>query len=448
MKPLFIPADEQNILINQLTEKYIRRFFTPGKKFIKGPEILHFCDNQQINKFIFFQLHQNWNKYQSGLVHPHYDFAHEEVRKALNSFLSVLSAHIQISEQDFRPFVEKALFNCISLLLSPEETFDSFYFANKDSVGLVLMERNATHFAYFDFIIQGIILFHQNQHMPLVRKSVFLEKFAKAEDLAAKKGQSLETYRRELFRRLADKDLFEIARTADGSIPMPELPPGPNREEAIIPLSESSFQVEEAIQEKVNTSPVHESPSQFVQDEETLVQPDSDSEETLKASSQASAQVETEQIQSTTTAEGVTAPEAPISKESSTLQLGETEKPSASSEEVEIPKVENAEEEKPQTLADLFQQKTSESQPSNAKRGPISLDNIPIHKQFQFSQKIFLGNNVQFRAFVQEINTTHSWEQADKLLKEKVIQPNNLKEEDSLLQEFIQIVRNRYDTED
>jgi hypothetical protein len=447
MKPLFIPAEEQNILINQLTEKYIRRFFSPGKKFIKGPEILHFCDNQQINKFIFFQLHQNWNKYQSGLMHPHYDFAHEEVRKALNSFLSVLSAHIQISEQDFRPFVEKAIFNCISLLLSPEETFDSFYFANKDSVGLVLMERNATHFAYFDFIIQGIILFHQNQHMPLVRKSVFLEKFAKAEDLATKKGQSLETYRRELFRRLADKDLFEIARTADGSIPMPELPPGPNREEGIIPLSESAFQVEEAILEELKESSSQEAPSQFVKEEEKTEQVEEKPEEMTSAPSENLVVEKLENEQVTTTGNISDKQSSPASESSNNLNLENTEKTSAFFIEVETPKMEEVEEEKPQTLADLFQQKTSETQPSNGKRGPISLDNIPIHKQFQFSQKIFLGNNVQFRAFVQEINTTHSWEQADKLLNQKVIQPNNLKEDDSLLQEFIQIVRNRYDTE-
>ena len=397
MKPLFIPAEEQNILINQLTEKYIRRFFTAGKKFIKGPEILHFCDNQQINKFIFFQLHQNWNKYQSGLAHPHYDFQHEEVRKALNNFLSVLSAHIQISEQDFRPFVEKAVFNCISLILSPEETFDSFYFANKDSVGLVLMEKNAAHFAYFDFIIQGIILFHQNQHMPLVRKTVFLEKFEKAETLATKKGQSLETYRRELFRRLTEKDLFEIARTADGSIPMPELPPGPNREESVIPVYSDAFNLEETIQEELVDLPETKADPLILQETEE------DSEDNI------SSPVEPEME-----APIAETPEATESLESVNEVVSENINPniedslpesSASAEPGSEPELEEG---KPKTLADLFQQKSTPQPGSKSNTGHISLDNIPIHKQFQFSQKIFLGNNVQFRAFVQEINTTHS----------------------------------------
>lgn len=436
MKPLFIPAEEQNILINQLTEKYIRRFFTAGKKSIKGPEILHFCDNQQINKFIFFQLHQNWNKYQSGLVHPHYDFQHEEVRKALNSFLSVLSAHIQISEQDFRPFVEKAVFNCISLILSPEETFDSFYFANKDSVGLVLMEKNAAHFAYFDFIIQGIILFHQNQHMPLVRKSVFLEKFEKAETLATQKGQSLETYRRELFRRLTEKDLFEIARTADGSIPMPELPPGPNREESIIPVYNDAFNLEASIQEELVDSPVAETDALILEEtaEETLV----------NTSSPLEPEKESPITETTDTSDSLE------SLESVNERISENINPKIEASHPENPTQAESgsepvpEEETPITLADLFQQKSNPQ--SNANTGHISLDNIPIHKQFQFSQKIFLGNNVQFRAFVQEINTTHSWEHANKLLQEKIILPNNLKEDDSILQEFIQIVRNRYES--
>lgn len=444
MKPLFIPAEEQNILINQLTEKYIRRFFAAGKKFIKGPEILHFCDNQQINKFIFFQLHQNWNKYQAGLVHPHYDFQHEEVRKALNNFLSVLSAHIQISEQDFRPFVEKAVFNCISLILSPEETFDSFYFANKDSVGLVLMEKNAAHFAYFDFIIQGIILFHQNQHMPLVRKAVFFEKFGKAESLATKKGQSLETYRRELFRRLTEKDLFEIARTADGSIPMPELPPGPNREESIIPVYNDAFNLEATIQEELVDTPDTETDSQRLEEnfeEIALNTPAEKDPETETPVAEPQEILDNNEPQ-----ESLETVDEPVS-EITNPQFEAVQDDNPAQEEPDVSKPAPSEDEKPKTLADLFQQKSNPQPKSNANTGPISLDNIPIHKQFQFSQKIFLGNNVQFRAFVQEINTTHSWEQANNLLQDKVIVPNNLKEEDAILQEFIQIIRNRYESE-
>lgn len=447
MKPLFIPTEEQNILINRITEKYIRLFFANGKKMIKGPEILHFCDNPQINKFIFFQLHQNWNKYQNGLAHPHYDFQHEEVKKALTNFLSVLSAHIQISEQNFRPFVEKAVFNCISLILAPEDTFESFYFGNKDSVSLVLMEKNASHFAYFDFIIQGIILHHQNQHMPLVRKNVFLEKFEKAELLAAQKGQSLENYRRELFRRLTEKDLFEMARAADGTIPVPELPPGHSRSEEIIPVEAGDFSLQndesptpsatepentaspvsladaESAEPEIQAAPVSEAGSTIAEETAGLTtesQPEAVDSETPKAGNEIH-KAEEPEVQEAERAERETVESA----------IPEPVQPAASTSE-----------EKPKTLADLFQQ-NSGSRPE-VRATHISLDNIPIHKQFQFSQKIFLGNNVLFRAFVQDINGADTLENALKLLQDRVIIPNKLKEDDALLLEFIQIIRNRY----
>lgn len=449
MKALFIPTEEQNILINRVTEKYIRLFFANGKKMIKGPEILHFCDNPQINKFIFFQLHQNWNKYQNGLAHPHYDFQHEEVKKALSNFLSVLSVHIQISEQNFRPFVEKAVFNCISLLLSPEDTFESFYFGNKDSVSLVLMEKNASHFAYFDFILQGIILHHQNQHMPLVRKNVFLEKFEKAEMLAAQKGQSLENYRRELFRRLTEKDLFEMARAADGTIPVPELPPGHSRSEEIIPVESEEFSLQNDEQtapstpEPENTaSPVSladsENPEPEIQEAPVSGEGRTAAEEPGSLSS--ATERETLEAEAPTAATETPAPEA-VEVPATEVEVAEKE-----SEEPEIQEPVQAaaspSEEKPKTLADLFQQNNS-SRPE-VRATHISLDNIPIHKQFQFSQKIFLGNNVLFRAFVQDINGADTLENALKLLQERVITPNKLKEDDALLLEFIQIIRNRY----
>jgi hypothetical protein len=445
MKPLFIAAEEQNILINQLTEKYMRLFFSGNKKVIKGPEILHFCDNSQINKFIFFQLHQNWNKYQSSLQHPHYDFQHEEVRKALSNFLSVVSAHISIREQDFRPFVEKAVFNCISLLLSPEETFDSFYFAAKDNVGLVLMEKNATHFSYFDFILQGIILYHQQQHMPLVRKAVFLEKFAKAEELAARKGQSLETYRRELFKRLTDKDLFEVARTADGSIPMPELPPGSGREEGVIPIiSDAEFTVSDEIQEELvlQETTLEAEPATPLSDTDHLPSASDFVVQTPEPEANPEPEIPVTQASEPEAVENVPfMPQEEIpSPQAETPVADHSSENTAEIEAQDIPPTDQPE--KPKTLADLFQQNATP--PAPARTTHISLDNIPIHKQFQFSQKIFLGNNVQFRSFVQEVNTLDTMEKANRLLEDTVIKPNNLKLEEPLLQEFIQILQNRY----
>src|SRR5690606_1011016 len=98
------------------------------------------------------------------------------------------------NEAQFRVYVEKAVFNTLSLLLNPEETFSGFYFSTKEGINLSILEKNVSYFHYFDFILQGIILYHQQNTMPLVRKRIFVEKFAKAEEIAIKKGRSLEAY--------------------------------------------------------------------------------------------------------------------------------------------------------------------------------------------------------------------------------------------------------------
>jgi len=461
MKPLYIPAEEQNILINQLTENYIRRFFSSGKKHIIGPEILHFCDNQQVNRFIFFQLHQDWNKYQADLVHPAYNFQHEEVKKALQTFLNILSAHILISERDFRPFVEKAVFNTLSLLLNPEDTFSGFYFSAKEGINLSLLEKNASYFSYFDFILQGIIVFHKQNNMPLVRKRIFIEKFQKAEIIAGKKGKSLENYRRELFQKFTGNDLFEIARTADGTIPVPELPAGKEQgseamatfsgeqnimssitQEIASPEISEDIKVSEPETEASNDSPEIEASINIP--EETEKKEANFFDSTLQNHIEPLFSEITEHsspvVENGENREERVDADLPETIEAHSTTIDATAETGSNHPATES-KQQNTSEKKP-TLADTFQKKTKQN--LNLKSNPIRLDTIPIHKQFQFSQKVFLGNNIMFREFLLEINKIESLEEAQKQVNEKVIIPNRLQEDDPLLLEFLELIENRY----
>jgi len=446
MKPLFIQAEEQNVLVHQITETLIRRFFISGKKYITGPELLHFCDNPQVNRFIFFQLHQEWNKYQAGLRHPAYNFDHEEVKKAMQTYLNILSAHILMTESQFRVYVEKAVFNTLSLLLNPEDTFSGFYFSTKEGINLSILEKNVSYFHYFDFILQGIILYHQQNTMPLVRKRIFMEKFIKAEEIAVKKGRSLEAYRRDMFRKLTGKDLFEIARTADGSIPIAELASGSERQSASpIPfrpldeISETLLPVEEA----AVAQDVRDAESQASEIQEAIAAEIASMEasELDKETIQQAYDTEQKEIEAIVDSQ---TPEAPILSENlppaempafenhtiETETPASTESPQSSSDS-----------EKKKTLADLFQQNSS-AQYMGVK--PMDLDTIPIHKQFQFSQKIFKGNSVLFREFIQALSKTQDQKEVHALLQNMVIIPHQVNETDELYQEFYGLVMQPY----
>lgn len=443
MKPLFIPAEEQKVLVHQITETLIRRFFISGKKYISGPELLHFCDNPQVNRFIFFQLHQEWGKYQAGLRHPAYNFDHEEVKKAMNTFLNILSAHILMNETQFRVYVEKAVFNTLSLLLNPEETFTGFYFSTKEGINLSILEKNVTYFHYFDFILQGIILYHQQNTMPLVRKRIFLEKFMKAEEIAIKKGKSLEVYRRDMFHKLTGKDLFEVARTADGSIPIPELGAGTESKSSTpVPFSQSEENIVEE-EQVIELSSQPESPEAEIQEE--------------IASEIASSELSEQELESTDLSTETDAEANPEESEISVSQPEpEVHAPALVTEPTSTPSMvsptekDSTEEQKPEsgtdkktTLADLFQQNAGT--PIKGIKVKMDLDTIPIHKQFQFSQKIFKGNSVLFREFIQSLSKVSSKEEAEALLQSQVIQPNQVNQEDELFVEFYTLVMQGYE---
>jgi hypothetical protein len=450
MKPLFIQAEEQNVLVHQITETLIRRFFISGKKYITGPELLHFCENPQVNRFIFFQLHQEWNKYQAGLRHPAYNFDHEEVKKAMQTYLNILSAHILMTETQFRVYVEKAVFNTLSLLLNPEDTFSGFYFSTKEGINLSILEKNVSYFHYFDFILQGIILYHQQNTMPLVRKRIFMEKFIKAEEIAVKKGRSLEAYRRDMFRKLTGKDLFEIARTADGSIPIAELASGSERQSAspipfrpIDEISETPLPIEEA-QVEEESSDIESQASEIQEaiaaeiaamevselDKKTIQQAYDAEQKAIEVAAEAFADSNTPEIPL------VAQPPAPAETPIIGNDTLEPETP-ARAESPQTPQ----DSEKKKTLADLFQQNNS-AQYKSAK--PMDLDTIPIHKQFQFSQKIFKGNSVLFREFIQALSKTQDQKEVQALLQNMVIIPHQVNETDELYQEFYGLVMQPY----
>lgn len=74
----------------------------------------------------------------------------------------------------------------------------------------------------------------------------------------------------------------------------------------------------------------------------------------------------------------------------------------------------------------------------------IKLDEIPIHKQYQYVQKVFEGNNVRFRIIVDKINNSKDKTEVEDILNKFVLSNNNLDHNDSAVGEFITLLRNRF----
>lgn len=118
----------------------------------------------------------------------------------------------------------------------------------------------------------------------------------------------------------------------------------------------------------------------------------------------------------------------------------------ATPEETDSSSVLDKIQEKSQTVADKFAEQTRARKLHESINGnqKIKLDEIPIHKQYQYVQKVFGGNNVRFRIIVDRINDARDANEVEDILNKFVLSIDDLDREDPVVQEFVQMLRNRF----
>ncbi len=74
----------------------------------------------------------------------------------------------------------------------------------------------------------------------------------------------------------------------------------------------------------------------------------------------------------------------------------------------------------------------------------IKLESIPIHKQYMFVQRVFMGNNVRFRIIIDKVNNAHSREEIEEIVDKYILSNPEVKSNDSVVEEFVQLLRSRF----
>ena len=130
-------------------EKYSKRFsdnlistFFSNKEVITGSEILNFFEVKQVNLFILKHLFENWKDETNHLKSPYFDYDNDVVKKALENFMNLLSQHIKIKKEDFKPLLVCAVKDTILLVFSP---YDYYYQHisrhNKNKIQLTTLKK-------------------------------------------------------------------------------------------------------------------------------------------------------------------------------------------------------------------------------------------------------------------------------------------------------------------
>lgn len=474
MKPILIQDPKVNELISRQVATMMSNYTFPAGR-IGGKQIINFSSHKQVNLFILFQIYQDWSGQINNMVHPYFDFGNVEVKGALKNFQNVLSRHISVNKEDFKPLLEKAVYNTLRLIVDPVSSLQKFYFKSADHVTLALFQKHASYFSDFDFAIQSIAKFYEKNRVSAVEKDDFFQKFDKIIGIFEKKeeveirsyqeklffqafGEKLELYlpvepkvnldqRSSKFQREPNTPTYESPR--QDPKPKYHRPPGINeslkqetsqKEKTVL---ETHRPVEKPVIEVPKVDPVVERNVPEIEVSPSppdRVQPKV--EEALPISKPVSEVMPPAQEKSV--ADEIVSPEVQTEHPSAPIDLF------SSPEEKSRPII--GQDSKQTTLADRLKHSSGGSSVlqnissgSGGNTGNKKLaETIPVHKQFQFVQKLFGGSSVKFKVVLEKLEGTSNFGEAESILNRYVFNNPDVNRDTKLAQELVDLVKDQY----
>ncbi|OUJ73874.1 hypothetical protein [Hymenobacter crusticola] len=111
-------------LADHLCQQHFAAPAMPPTATLDGPAILRFTPIRQINLFVVQQLLAQWTAEMARLRSPYFDFEAPDVRQALTQFMNVLSRRIKLTRTAFEPLLARAVADTFAVVLDPTTTFD------------------------------------------------------------------------------------------------------------------------------------------------------------------------------------------------------------------------------------------------------------------------------------------------------------------------------------
>jgi hypothetical protein len=103
-------------------DKVLRKFFS-GKDQITGKEILSLCNVNQVNLFVIRELFKAWREETRKQKSVYFDNEHPEVKEAMATYMNVVSNHILIDQEHFKPLLKKAVSQTLLVIFDPYDFY-------------------------------------------------------------------------------------------------------------------------------------------------------------------------------------------------------------------------------------------------------------------------------------------------------------------------------------
>jgi hypothetical protein len=131
-----------------------------NKEQVTGKDILNLSSIKQLNFFILKILFNKWQEEMKRLESPYFDFKDPNVRKAMVSFMNVLSQYIKVGKKEIKPLIEKALTDTLQITIDPV-AFLAAEFADKS----IITDKSVSQLSKYIFIHKLQITEFLNEHI-------------------------------------------------------------------------------------------------------------------------------------------------------------------------------------------------------------------------------------------------------------------------------------------
>jgi hypothetical protein len=225
----------------RLASRLSQQFFGPQPEAtLDGPALLKFTPIRQVNLLVLRQLLGRWQQEANALRSPYFDFEAAPVRAALGQFMNVLSRHIRLDRAALEPLLAQAVADTLALAASPTTAFERLLLPPPDAEEAVPLATLRDYLRYFDQakpFFEGFVASLPAGNAPLsrefLRQRFELYLAAHAKELPAL-GQLVLEFSALL--PLTEADLWDDgpAKTAASTSPAPTAPAPP----AVVPAAE------------------------------------------------------------------------------------------------------------------------------------------------------------------------------------------------------------------
>ena len=107
----------------QYSQKVLGQFFAE-RTHISGEEILELTEVKQINMFLIKLLFEAWQDEIDKIQSPYFNYESPEVADIFNKLKNSLSRNISVKREDFEPLMQQAVYDSILIIVSPYHYYE------------------------------------------------------------------------------------------------------------------------------------------------------------------------------------------------------------------------------------------------------------------------------------------------------------------------------------